>query len=97
MSIIPSCHLIKGACLIAPESPRQAFYSIWIEKYHGGFRVCKESGTRCCVLDRRVWPFDSYDEAQRLFDRRVREKTNPGRRSPRKYRFKGATDGHSTL
>ncbi len=78
---------IKKADLIAISSPKQAFYTIWIEKTDERFVVCKESGGKGRVLDRRSWPFDSFEEAEALFNRRVQEKANPMRRSPRKYRI----------
>jgi hypothetical protein len=79
---------LKTAHLVAIDSPRQAFYIIWIEKIsENAFRVCKESGGRGRVLDRRAWEFGSFDEAEKLFLRRIREKTNHGRKSIRKYRF----------
>ena len=76
---------IRCAHLIAPESRRRAFYRIWIEDCGGGFRVCKESGASGQVWDRRAWELGSLEEAERLFTRRVREKTDPGRKRTRIY------------
>ncbi|MGD8846165.1 MAG: hypothetical protein PVJ84_08005 [Desulfobacteraceae bacterium] len=45
----------------------------------------KESGVRDRVLDKRTWPFDTLDDARKLFDRRVKSKTNPQRKSSRIY------------
>ena len=51
----------------------------------GKYMVRKESGGRGKVFDRRLWEFGSLDEAEKYFDRWVGEKTDPDRRSPRRY------------
>lgn len=75
------------AYLVAQESPKKAFYKIWIEETEGFFEVVKESGAKGRVLDRRRWPMKNEDEARKLFDRQVRYKTNPKRKSPRVYQM----------
>lgn len=80
-------NLIKSACLPAKESPRQAFYILWIEPAKSGFRVCKESGGLGKVWQRGIWEFESLEKAEALFDRRIREKTNPARKSKRVYKI----------
>jgi len=81
-------NVVKNVHLMVSDTPRQTFYSIWIEEHDETFRVHKVSGARGRVWDERVWEFASLDEAERLFNRRVKEKTDPNRRSPRKYRIK---------
>jgi hypothetical protein len=76
---------LKTSHLIAKDSPRIAFYKIWIERTDDDYRIVKESGVKGRVLDRRSWPAETLEEAQTLFDRRVNAKTNPLRKSPRKY------------
>ena len=83
ISLFPD--ILCSAFLVAAESPKNAFYRIWIESNAGVYSVCKESGGNDKVLDRRVWPFDNINEARKLFERQVRYKTNPDRKSPRKY------------
>lgn len=78
---------ICSAHLVATDSPKSAYYRIWIESDAGLFTVCKESGIKGKVLDRRAWSFDSLDEAMKLYNRRIKEKTNKERKSPRKYTF----------
>jgi hypothetical protein len=39
------------------------------------------------VLDRRYWPFEVLQDAEKLYEKRIREKTNPVRKSPRKYKL----------
>jgi hypothetical protein len=76
---------IKEVCLIVPNSPGQTFYNIRIETYHGQYLVKKESGTRGKVWDKRSWTFDFFEDADKYFKRRIKEKTNRNRKSPRKY------------
>ena len=78
-------YIIKHANLVSYDSPRQAFYTLWIETLRGKYTVRKESGGLGKVLDRRSWLFSSLDDAERYFSRRIKEKTNPDRRSPRRY------------
>jgi len=80
--------IIKNARLMVSNNLRETFYSIWIESHGGSFRVRKTSGVGNKVWDRRVWEFSSLEEAEALFNRRIKEKTNPTRRSSRKYRIK---------
>ena len=83
--LFPDIICLCSAYLVATESPKVAFYRIWIEFDAGVFTVRKESGIRNIALDRRAWPFETLDDARKLFDRRIRAKTNPERKSPRKY------------
>jgi hypothetical protein len=59
---------------------------IWIERTNQGFRVCKASGAGGRVWHRQEWEFDTLAAAEALFCKRFREKTNPARRSRRRYR-----------
>ncbi len=77
--------IIKHVRLVA-ESPRNAFYDLWLEVHLGHYQVRKFSGCAGTILDRRNWPFDSFKEASNFFDRRIKTKTNPNRKSPRIYR-----------
>jgi hypothetical protein len=77
--------VLMSAELVAPQSRRQAFYRIWIEPGPSGFRVAKASGAAGRILHRQAWEFDSLEEAQALFSRRIREKTDPSRKRARVY------------
>ncbi|MGC8493464.1 MAG: hypothetical protein ACP5SH_17195 [Syntrophobacteraceae bacterium] len=77
--------ILKDAHLVVLNTPRKTFYSIRLEECSGKFRVRKVSGALGKVWDKRTWEFSTRDEAERLFSRRIREKTDPGRHSPRKY------------
>jgi hypothetical protein len=76
---------IKEVFLIVPDSPGQTFYNLRLETYHGQYIVKKESGTRGKVWDKRSWEFDFFEDADKYFKRRIKEKTNRDRKSPRKY------------
>lgn len=78
---------IRFALLVAFDSPRQAFYRIWIESDLDNFKIVKESGVKGRRLDKRIWPADSLETAQKIFTQRIRSKTNPDRKSPRKYKL----------
>lgn len=79
--------IVSFAYLEAQESPRQAFYKIWIEQTDEQIKIVKESGVKGRVLDRRIWVFDDLDIAIRLFRHRIDQKVDPKRKSPRKYRL----------
>jgi hypothetical protein len=79
-------HTIKKTQLVA-SSPRKAFYRLRLESHLGRYVIRKESGTGEKVLDRRVWMFDSRSIAEKRFGQRVRHKTDPNRKSPRKYKM----------
>jgi hypothetical protein len=79
-----------SAHLVAADSPRSAFYRIWIADYNGVYLLVKESGIKGIigrVLDKRSWPFESFEEAEKVFNQRIKEKTDPERKSPRKYKL----------
>lgn len=77
--------VIELAYLAIPDNPRGAFYRIWIEENAGAYSVCKESGKKGQIWDRRRWPVDSMEQARKLFTSKVKSKTNPKRKTPRKY------------
>ena len=79
--------IVCSAYLVAGDSPKSAFYRIWIEVNAGLYTVIKESGIKDRVLNKRAWPQASLEEARKLFDRRIKEKTNSERKSPRKYQL----------
>jgi len=86
--------VLKNAHLVVLNTPRKTFYSIRIEECHGGmFQVLKVSGALGKVWDKRTWEFSTLDEAEALFTRRIKEKTDPERRSPRKYSIKHLLPG----
>jgi hypothetical protein len=59
------------------------FIRIWIEENAGLYAVVKESGAGGRVLDRRSWKTETVEEAKGFVARKIKEKTNPARKSPR--------------
>ena len=78
--------IIKFDHLVA-DTPRQAYYKVWLESLMGKYLVRKESGTKKYTLDKRIWKFDDFVKAEKFYIRKVKEKTNPNRKSKRKYKF----------
>ena len=66
---------IKEVYLIVPDTPGQTFY-IRLETYHGQYLVKKESGTRGKIWDTRLWTVESFEQAKKYFERRIKEKIN---------------------
>ena len=85
LSLFPD--IVCSAYLEAANSPKSAFYRIWIEVDAGIYTVLKESGIKGRVLDKRAWRHENLNEGRKLFERRIKTKTNPERRSPRKYQL----------
>ena len=82
---IHTAKVLKIAHLEASESPRNAFYLLWIEPKGQGFRLCKESGAGCTTLHRKAWECETIEEAEKLFSKLIRQKTRADRKSPRRY------------
>ena len=68
------------------ESPRNAFYDLALIRISEGFLVRKESGCNGKMIHRETWFRETLEEASRLYQGIIQEKTDPLRRSPRKYR-----------
>ena len=83
--------VLKFIELEAPNSPQKAFYRLRLEECQGIYLVIKESGTATNnkVLDRRNWQFNKIEQAIKKYDRILRDKLNPARSSPRKYKKSG--------
>jgi hypothetical protein len=77
--------LLRTASLLAPNSPRQAFYHLRLEQTPHSCRVVKASGAGGRVWHRQVWEFPTLAQAEAWFHQRLRQKTNPHRRRRRKY------------
>jgi len=77
---------LKHIHLVAPDSPKKAFYRLWLLKNEEEYLIRKESGIfERKVLDKRLWVFNSMGKAEKYFDRTIQKKTDPKRISPRKY------------
>ena len=82
---IHTTKVLKIAYLEASESPRKAFYLLWIEPKGQGFRLCKESGAGSVTLHRKAWECETIEDAEKLFAKLIRQKTRANRKSPRRY------------
>ena len=78
--------ILNSEHLLADESPRGAFYRIWLIQDKASFTVKKESGTQTKKLDTREWVFDQKESAEKFYNQKVRQKTNPNRKN-RKYKI----------
>ena len=76
--------VLKKANLRA-QSPRNAFYILTLEQITDGYLVRKESGGNGMVFNREAWYRESFADAEKLFLRILKKKTNPNRKSRRKY------------
>lgn len=79
--------ILKETHLVA-DSKYQAFYSLFLESQNTDpavYVVRKISGAKGRVLDQREWPKCDLPEAEQLYRKKLLEKTNPNRKSLRKY------------
>ena len=76
---------LKSTYLFSPDSSKKAFYALSLEFEFGQYLIKKQSGFGDKVLDRRRWVFDTLSDAEKSFDRRVKQKTRSDRKSPRHY------------
>lgn len=77
--------VLRSMYLFAPDSPKKAFYSLFIEVEFDNYIIRKESGIGSKVLDRREWKYHSLEEAEKSFNRIIHQKTRPDRKSSRRY------------
>ena len=77
--------IIRSVYLFSPDSSKKAFYRLSLEIEFNQYVIKKLSGFGKKVLDRRRWIFDSLADAEKSFDRRVKQKTRSDRKSPRHY------------
>ena len=78
-------HVLREVHLFAPNSPRKAFYSLSLGFEFSHYTIYKKSGIGSKVLDRRKWVYGTLPEAEKSFSNRLKQKTRPDRKSPRKY------------
>lgn len=68
------------------DSPKKAFYRLMLEEDQGRYRIIKESGCYGKVMDRREWAIPTVEKALHRFNKILKDKLNPARGSPRKYK-----------
>lgn len=70
------------------NSAKQAYYKLITEKITDGFLVKKESGIgEGKVLHREAYFRNSFEEAQKLHDRKIKEKTTANSGKKRIYKI----------
>jgi len=67
--------ILKFDSLISQESPRKAFYKLWLTCRRGKYTVRKESGAGELLLDVREWPFTSFKDAKKYYLKKLKQKT----------------------
>ena len=73
--------VLSSESLMATGSPRCAVYNIWLVREPGGYVVKKESGAAGKKMIPWVWRFGDFDQAEGFFQKKVREKVNPDRKT----------------
>jgi hypothetical protein len=77
---------LKRIYLESPNSRRCAFYHLFLfELEDGGYLVAKKSGAAGRVLNERSWRQQTQEEAEKLFARKIRQKTSPNLKSRRRH------------
>ncbi len=88
LELFPKSGKIKSVELLALSSPRKAFYTLWLEEHSGKYLVLKESGSCMSKTRNRLsWAFPTIEAAEEYYERKIKAKTNPVRKSPRKYKI----------
>jgi len=77
MSLFPNT--VRKIKLVA-DSPRKAWWSLAIIEVYGLYFLIKKSGTKAGLLDTRKWPAKNYDKALKIFEKKVKLKTDPNRK-----------------
>lgn len=77
--------VILHATFLESDSPKHAWWYIYIEECMGEYAVVKESGVRGSILDIRRWPMKSDKDAIECYRSKCSQKLDPNRKSTRKY------------
>jgi len=67
------------------DRPKKTFYVLRLERISECYLARKESDGNSRVFHRKAWFRESLDEAERFFLRILKQKTDPARKSGRKY------------
>ncbi len=78
-------YLVEQVSLYVPDSPRKAFYRLYLEFEFNNYIIRKESGIGSKVLNRRVWTYESFEKAEKSFNNRIHQKIRPDRKCSRRY------------
>lgn len=67
------------------DSAHKAWYELVLISINEGYLVEKVSGAVGHANHSEIWFRSDFDEAEKKFKRIIADKTNPNRKSPRKY------------
>lgn len=84
LSLFPN--IVRNIRLEA-DSPRKAWWTLFIEECRGKYTLIKRSGIKSGQLDQRKWPAENYEKALKLFEKKVKLKLDP-KRKKRVYKVK---------
>jgi hypothetical protein len=73
--------VIRNDHLMATRSPRKAVYNMWLIQAAGKFIVKKESGCEMKKQTARQWSFPDLGQAEHFYEKKIKTKTNPDRKS----------------
>lgn len=77
---------LKRIYLESPNSQKCAFYHLFLyELEDGAYLVAKRSGAAGRVLNERSWHQQTKEEAEKLFARKIRQKTSQNLKSRRRH------------
>lgn len=89
LSLFPIClRMVK----LQADSKKKAWWKLELLELNGEYFIEKQSGIPGKVLDTRKWPQNSLKSAVKTYNRKVKEKLNPERKSPRKYQLTCCND-----
>lgn len=82
------CPNIIDEIELEADSPKKAFYRLRMIYDDGYFYIEKESGAGGKILDKRKWLQKNREQMFKVYLRKLKQKLNPKRNSPRKYQVK---------
>jgi hypothetical protein len=80
--------ILKHTRLLA-QSAKCAWYELYLVRLPHGYLIEKISGAQGCGRQRETWFRRHQPDAEKKFEKIISDKTNPDRRSPRKYTVVG--------
>lgn len=74
------------------KSAKNAWWQLRLLDHNGKYYIEKQSGIPAKILDRRCWPQKNLETALKTYTRKVNQKLNPYRNSPRIYQLTCCND-----
>lgn len=79
--------MVLKTVLLKADSTKKAWWKLSLLEHNDRYFIEKQSGYMDKMLDRRWWPMADLDTAVLTFEKKVKQKLNPKRKSPRKYKI----------